>query len=346
MSLLTDTIRRIGPLDRAAMEVAQSRQDVLTKPRGSLGRLEEIASRVAGMTGNARPVCRRRTIYTLAADHGVASEGVSAYPREVTAQMVRNFLAGGAAINVLARHAGIDVVVVDLGVAVDLGSPPGLVSRRQGPGTRNMLREPAMTREQALAAVEAGIGLVGEVDLVGTGDMGIGNTTASSAILAAVTGCPVEEATGRGTGVDDATFERKKMAVRRALEIHRPDPRDGLDVAAKVGGFEIAGLAGVILGAAARRSPVVLDGFISGAAALLAVTLCPQVCEYLFAAHLSAERGHAVCLQWLKLRPILDLDLRLGEGTGAALAMSVVDAACKILDEMATFESAGVSGPR
>ncbi len=353
MEALNRTLRSIGPVDETAMTEARRRSDMLTKPAGSLGRLEEIAQQIGGITRLPRPRICQKAIFTLAGDHGVAVEGVSAYPQDVTAQMVLNFLRGGAAINVLARLAGARVVVADFGVAAPLEPDPALVSCRIGPGTRNMRQEIAMTRDQAARAVEAGIGLVGEADLAGpgdhgvplagTGDMGIANTTAASAITAAVTGRAVEEVTGRGTGIDDDALGRKIRVIEEAVATHRPDRSDGLDVLSKVGGFEIGGLAGVILGAAARRIPVVIDGFVSGAAALIAAILCPQVKPYLFAAHRSAERGHGAALDWLGLTPILDLGMRLGEGTGAALAMLVIEGACRILDEMATFGEAGVS---
>ncbi len=303
------------------------------------------------MTGNDPPVVRRPVIFTLAADHGVVAEGVSAYPQVVTAQMVENFLRGGAAINVLARHASADVVVADFGVATPLASRPGLVVKRIGPGTRNIARGPAMTREEALVAVEAGIALVEAercqgVDLIGTGDMGIGNTTAASAIAAAITRAPVEVVTGRGTGIDEGAWKRKVAAVRQALDVNRPEPTDALDVLQKVGGFEIGGLVGVILAGAAWRIPVVLDGFIAGAAALLAVTLKPEVRHFLLASHCSVEPGHRAVLGHLGLRPYLDLDMRLGEGTGAALAFTLIRAALRIYTEMATFKSAGVSERR
>ncbi|HVR84329.1 MAG TPA: nicotinate-nucleotide--dimethylbenzimidazole phosphoribosyltransferase [Planctomycetota bacterium] len=343
MSTLARTLGQIGALDKGAMKEASSRQDRLTKPPGSLGRLEEIAIRVAGITGRARPEIRTKTLFTLAADHGVAAEDVSAYPQAVTREMVRNFLGGGAAINVLTRHAGVKLVVADFGVAADLPPDARLLSLKISSGTKNLLREPAMTREEAIRALEQGIDLVGDGDLVGTGDMGIANTTSASAITAVITGRPPAEVTGRGTGIDEVRLQRKIRVIEEAVALHRPKPADGLDVLSKVGGFEIGGLAGVILGAAARRIPVVLDGFISGAAALIAATLAPQVKEYLFAAHRSQERGHAASLSWLGLTPILDLHLRLGEGTGAVLAIPIVEAACKILCEMATFEEAGVS---
>ena len=336
--------------------------DQLTKPPGSLGRLEELACRLVEMTGNDPPVVRRPVIFTLAADHGVVAEGVSAYPQVVTAQMVENFLRGGAAINVLARHAGADILVADFGVATppeiragyprgtreSVGAKPGLVSKRIGPGTRNMARGPAMTREEALAAVEAGIALVEAercqgVDLIGTGEMGIGNTTAASAIAAAITRAPAEAVTGRGTGIDEATWKRKVGVIRQALDVNRPDPSDGLDVLGKVGGFEIAGLVGIILAGAGRRVPVVLDGFIAGAAALIAVTLKPETRHFLLASHCSAEPGHRLILEHLGLRPYLDLEMRLGEGTGAALGFFLVESALALLSKMATFADAGVA---
>lgn len=348
MTGLQKLLSRIAPPDPGLRARARARLDQLTKPLGSLGRLEELACRLVEITGADPPVVRRPVIFTLAADHGVVAEGVSAYPQVVTAQMLENFLRGGAAINVLARYAGADVVVADFGVATPVPSRPGLVVKRVGSGTKNMARGPAMTREEALAAVEAGIALVEAercqgVDLIGTGEMGIGNTTAASAIAAAITQAPAEAVTGRGTGIDDAVWQRKVTIVRRALEVNRPDPTDGLDVLAKVGGFEIGGLVGVILVGAARRIPVVLDGFIAGVAGLIAVTLKPEVRHFLLASHRSAEPGHRVVLEHLGLRPYLDLEMRLGEGTGAALAFTLIQAAVKIYTEMATFKSAGVS---
>jgi nicotinate-nucleotide--dimethylbenzimidazole phosphoribosyltransferase len=337
-----------GPLGEAA-GAARRHLDTLTKPPGSLGRLEELAVRWSALTGRP-PRLTAPVIFTLAADHGVVAEGVSAYPQSVTAQMVENFLRGGAAVNVLARQAGARVVVADFGVATPLGAPDGLVVRRLAPGTRNMAHGPAMTRAEAVAAIEAGAALAeeavaGGADWLGTGEMGIGNTTAASAITAALTGAPLESVTGRGTGVDDAGWRRKAAVVRRALEVNAPDPGDGLDVLSKVGGLEIAGLVGVILAGAAHRVPVALDGFIAGAAALVAVALAPTARHALFAAHRSAEPGHAVALRHLGLEPYLALDMRLGEGTGAALFIHLVRAASAIYAEMATFKSAGVDGP-
>jgi nicotinate-nucleotide--dimethylbenzimidazole phosphoribosyltransferase len=331
------------------MRAARARQEELTKPAGSLGRLEELAVHLAGITGQVRPRFPRKAVVVLAADHGVAAGGVSAYPQAVTAQMVQNFLAGGAAINVLARQVGARVVVADLGVAADLPEHPHLLRRKIGYGTRNLAEGSAMTADEATEAVSIGVRIVEAeiergLDLVATGDMGIGNTTASSAIVAAITGRPVAEVTGRGTGIDAAGWRGKVAAIERGLAVNRPDSADPLDVLAKVGGYEIAGLVGVILGAAAARRPVLIDGFISGTAALLAVELCPPARDYLIAAHRSVEVGHRVVLERLELKPLLDLHLRLGEGTGAALAMPLVDAATAILDQMATFAEARVSG--
>jgi len=341
-------IGRVAPLDEAAMRQARGRLDRLTKPPGSLGRLEELAVRLAGITARVRQRLPNKTVLLMAADHGVVEEGVSAYPQSVTAQMVANFLRGGAAINVLARQAGARVVVVDMGVAGELPGHPGLIGRKIGWGTKNMAQGPAMTREDALAAIEAGLQIADEeiargTNLLATGDMGIGNTTPSSAITAVLLGRPPREVTGRGTGLDNEGLARKVEAIERAVAVNQPDCSDPLDVLAKVGGYEIAGLVGVILKGAARRIPVIIDGFISGAAALVAVRLCPAAREYLLPAHCSAEPGHRLILEALGLRPLLDLDLRLGEGTGAALAMHLVDDALAILDGMATFEEAGVA---
>lgn len=340
---------QIEDVDHGLMQQAQARLDQLTKPLGSLGRLETLAKQIVGITRQAAPRLTHKVIVTMAADHGVVQEGVSAYPQAVTKEMVANFLRGEAGINVLARHVGARVVVVDMGVAADLAPHADLVSRKIGHGTKNLAQGPAMTSGQAYAAVQAGLAIVEHeiargADIIGTGDMGIGNTTASSAIAAVMTGTPVEDVTGRGTGIDDATHARKINVIQRALTTNRPDPSDPLEVLAKVGGFEIAGLVGVILGSARARRPVVIDGFISGAAALIAVGLKPHVKAYLIASHLSQESGHRVVLEHLGLHPLLDLNLRLGEGTGAALAIALADAACKVLTEMATFQAAGVSG--
>ena len=346
-----ETIDRIQPTDLRLLAQAQARLDRLTKPIGSLGRLEELAAHYVMITGEMNPKVPRGAVYTFAADHGVTVEGVSAYPSAVTAQMVLNFLCGGAGVNVLARHVGIEVRVVDIGVAFDFESAPGLIQRKVMPGTKNLMVESAMSLAQAEQALHVGIELATEaaqegIGLIGTGEMGIGNTTASSAIAAVMTGRSVAEVTGRGTGIDDAGHARKIDVIQHALALHRLDSTHAMEVLAKVGGLEIAGLAGLMLGAAAARIPVVLDGFIAGAAALIAVGLQPRCKDYLIASHQSVERGHRAILDHLGLKPLLDLDLRLGEGTGACLGMSLVFAAIKILTEMATFDEAGVSERR
>jgi nicotinate-nucleotide--dimethylbenzimidazole phosphoribosyltransferase len=346
--VLRDTCAAIVAPDRAVAAETQRRLDGKTKPRRSLGRLEELACRVAAIRGIATPPLPRKAIVVASADHGVSAEGVSAYPREVTAQMLLNFARGGAAINVLARHAGAEVVVVDMGVAEPVATSPLIRSHRLGPGTENFTRGPAMSEAQATAALETGIALAreltrGGVSLLGTGDMGIGNTTASSALAAVLTGADPADVTGRGTGIDDAGLARKLDAIRRGSARNRPRADDALDALAKVGGFEIGCLAGVVLGAAAERVPVVVDGFIAGVAALVAVRLAPAAADYLIASHRSVEIGHQRVLAALGLTPLLDLELRLGEGTGAALAMTLVDAALHILHEMATFDAAGVT---
>ena len=344
---MKNTIEKIGVLDENIMTIARERQDKLTKPAGSLGILEEVSIKIAGITGNQTPRMVDKVIVTMAGDHGITEAGVSAYPSEVTAQMIYNFLNGGAAINVLARHVDARVIVVDMGVAVDIAHE-NLLDKKIGYGTANMTKGPAMTYEDAIASIKAGIEvfeLEAEkgIDIIAVGDMGIGNTAASSAIVAAITGEDVEKVTGRGTGIDDAGLEKKIKAIKEAIKVNKPDKKDAIDVLAKVGGFEIAGMTGVMLAAASHRIPVVIDGFISGAAALIAYEIVPAVSSYMIAAHRSVERGHPVILDYIGLKPLLDLNMRLGEGTGAALGISIVEAACKILDEMATFEEAGVS---
>jgi nicotinate-nucleotide--dimethylbenzimidazole phosphoribosyltransferase len=329
------------------MEQARSRQQQLTKPTGSLGRLEDIAIQMAGITRQPLPNIKQKAVIIMAADHGVAREGVSAYPADVTAQMVHNFLRGGAAINALARSAGARVIVVDVGVAADL-SHPDLLSRKVALGTANLALGQAMTQAQMLEAVQVGMDVFDEqlkqgIDLVATGDMGIGNTTASSAIASVLLQTPAALVTGRGTGINDEQLAHKIQVIEKAIERNIPNPQDPLDVLMKVGGLEIAGLVGVVVAAASRRIPVMIDGFISGAAALIAVELNPVVGAYLFAGHISVERGHRLILEKLGLSPLLDLQLRLGEGTGAVLAMSIIEAALCTHREMATFAEAGVS---
>jgi nicotinate-nucleotide--dimethylbenzimidazole phosphoribosyltransferase len=327
---------------------AQERLDSLTKPRGSLGRLEEFARRLVEMTRDEMPSLDKKAIFTFAGDHGVADAGVSAFPKEVTPQMVLNFLSGGAGINVLARHAGAEVAVIDIGVDYDFGDVEGLIGKKVVSGTANMLEGPAMSREEALRCIEVGVELADEYAkkgcrIFGTGEMGLGNTTPSSAIAAVLTGYPVHEVTGRGTGITNDALVKKIKTIEKAIEVNSPDPSDALDVLQKVGGAEIAGIAGLCIGGALNRVPVVVDGFISTAGALVAARLVPGVKDYLFAAHMSVEKGHVVMLRDMGLRPILDLEMRLGEGTGAALAMLVIEAGLKIYREMATFGDAGVS---
>ncbi|TEU13964.1 MAG: nicotinate-nucleotide--dimethylbenzimidazole phosphoribosyltransferase [Anaerolineales bacterium] len=345
---LHEVIGRIQPLDSLAQSQARARQAALTKPAGSLGRLEALSIQIAGITGQALPEIEHKVVVTMAADHGVAAEGVSAFPQEVTRQMVSNFLRGGAAINGLGRHTGTRIVVGDLGAAADIAPHPNLLDRKVAPGTGNIARGPAMSRDQAIQALLSGVAVVEEeltkgLDIVGTGDMGIANTTPSAAIAVALMGIAAAEMVGRGTGLDDAGLLRKVKVVETAIAVNRPDAGDPLDVLAKVGGFEIGGLAGVMLGAAAHRRPVVVDGFISTAAAMIAVGLAPRLRQYLIAAHCSQEKGHRIMLDWLGLEPLLDLGMRLGEGTGAVLGIFLVEAACKILAQMATFGQAGVS---
>jgi nicotinate-nucleotide--dimethylbenzimidazole phosphoribosyltransferase len=348
MELLRRTLESIGEVDLEAGRKAQQRLDSLTKPLGSLGVLEKIVVQLASIQGTPLPTVGKKVVMTMAGDHGVVEEGVSAYPQEVTPQMVLNFLNNGAAINVLANQAGARVVVTDVGVAVELAPHPRLNICKVRKGTRNMAKEAAMTEAEAVAAIEVGIRLVNaEIDnganLVATGEMGIGNTTPSSAILACFSGQDIGLITGRGTGLDDKGLSKKQAVIKRALEINQPDPSQPLDVLSKVGGLEIAALTGVILGAAARKVAVVLDGFISTAAALVAYRLNENSRQYMLASHLSQEPGHRIILDLMDLQAMLYLDLRLGEGTGAVLAFNLIEAAVRIIHEMATFEQAGVS---
>jgi len=348
MNKIENVVASIKPIDPALLDKAQKRLDNLTKPRGSLGRLEEAAKRIVAITRKEKPELKQKVIFTLAGDHGVAKEGVSAFPQEVTPQMVENFLRGGAGINVLARHVGARVVVVDIGVGVDIPPREGLINRKVGYGTKDMVKGPAMTREEAIKAIETGIDIVGKefkkgVEIVGTGDMGIANTTPSSAICSVMTGAGVKEVTGRGTGIDDVSLKRKIDVIKKAIDINKPNRDDAIDVLSKVGGFEIGGIAGIILACASKRVPVVIDGFISGAGALIAYGLAPQVADYIFPSHESVEIGHKKMLEKIGVKAYLDLNLRLGEGTGAALAMDIIEAGVKIYNEMATFGDAGVS---
>ncbi|MBI2384538.1 MAG: nicotinate-nucleotide--dimethylbenzimidazole phosphoribosyltransferase [Elusimicrobia bacterium] len=345
---LEEILSQIGPTDAAAAEKAQQRLDRLTKPQGSLGRLEVLARWLASVTGTFPLSIERPVVFTFAADHGVAAEGVSAYPQEVTAQMVLNFLAGGAAINALAKQAGADVVVADFGVAGDLKPAPGLIDVKIARGTANMAQGPAMSREQALRAIIEGarIALAAKENgagLFALGEMGIGNSTAASALTAALTGASPEEVTGRGTGVDADGLKKKIEVIRRALAFRKLNPADPISILAQVGGFEIAGLVGVVLAGAATRTPVLVDGFIASAAALVACRIAPDAVHYLSASHMSVERGHQRLLRELGLTVLFDFGMRLGEGTGAALAIPILRASCAVYNEMATFDQAGVA---
>jgi nicotinate-nucleotide--dimethylbenzimidazole phosphoribosyltransferase len=348
MSLLEKTIEEIRPIDPAWISVAQKRQLELTKPPGSLGRLEEIANRCAAIRESFVLTAAHPQIVLFAADHGICAEGVSPYPQEVTAQMVLNFLRGGAAINALARAGNIELKVVDAGVLTPLPRSDELISRRAAAGTRNFCKEPAMTEGEMHAALDVGIDLAHDAalsgcDLLGFGEMGIGNTTTASAITSALTGHPVEEVLGRGAGADDACLFRKRSAIERALTLHASELGSPLGILCCVGGLELAAMCGFCLGAAARRIPVVTDGFIATAAAALASGLCPASTGYLFASHQSVEPGHAYLLRALEQEPLLNLGMRLGEGTGAALAMKIIQAAIAAFTQMATFASAAVS---
>jgi len=350
MSILEQTLERIQPQDEAWRKKAKARLDQLTMPHWALGRLLDLAQDLAGMTRSLRPPVAQKTVVTMAGDHGVVAEGVSKFPADVTPQMVYNFVNGGAGINALARVVGARVVVVDMGVAADFGdlvTNAKIISKKVAPGTQNMAQGPAMSREQAISSLEAGIEIARDLapvtDVLGAGDMGIGNTTPSAAICACITGKTAAEVTGRGTGIDDDALQHKIQVVQKALDVNRPDPSDGVDVLAKVGGFEIGGIAGLILGAGSLRQPVVIDGFISTAGALIAQRLAPASGDYIVAAHRSAEQGHRLMHEQLGKEPLLDLNMRLGEGTGAALAMDLVEAAARMLTDVSTFEEAAVS---
>ncbi len=347
--LLGRTIAAIAPLDADAMRAAEARQLQLTKPPKALGRLEALSIQLAGIQGLEQPVIADKAIAVMAADHGVTAEGVSAFPAEVTVGMVFNMLAGGAGINVIGRHVGARVIVTDVGVNADLSAAEGVRQKKVRMGTANMAQGPAMTREEAVRAIEIGIELVEEelahgLDIIATGEVGIGNTTAASAVIAALTGEPAARVTGRGTGITVDALAGKVAVIEKALAVNVPDAADPIDVLTKVGGLDIAAMTGVFLGGAAHRVPVVMDGFISAAAALAAVRLCHECVDYILPSHVSIEVGHQIVLEELGLVPLFDLEMRLGEGTGAALSMSIIEASARILSEMATFESAGVAG--
>ena len=349
---LQDIIDGIRPLNRGVVEKARARTARLVMPPRALGRLHEISEKLCGIQGTLKPSVQQKAVLVMAGDHGIVEEGISAFPQDVTGAMIGTFLAGGAGINAIARQVGAEVWVADMGIipeidAAGLKNRDRLLVRKVGRGTRNFARGPAMTLEDARKAVLTGFELASSlirkgVDLLGTGDMGIGNTTPSAAIGAVITGRSIPDMVGPGTGVDDAGLSRKREAIRRGVDVNRPDPRDGLDVLSKVGGFEIGGIAGIVLAGAYHRKPVVIDGFISTAGALIAHSLCPSVVDYLFAGHSSEEPGHRHMLGHLKLAPILSLGMRLGEGTGGALAMGVIEAAVRVMTEVMTFEEAGV----
>ena len=346
MSILEKTVRQIGDLDRSSMEQTQERLNNLIKPPGSLGVLEEMVLQLSGIYGIAMPKSGKKVIIVMGADHGVVQEGVSAFPPMVTAAMMPTFADGIASVCVLGRHAGAEVVPVDIGVATPVDHP-GVLNRKIKPGTDNMLKGPAMSREEALKAIETGIEVANNeiakgARVLGTGDMGIGNTTPSSAILSVLGETTPEEVTGRGTGIDDAALIAKAKVISTAIKVNNPDKDDPVDVLAKVGGLEIGGITGTILAAAANRVPVVVDGFISSAGALVAAKLAPKSVNFMLPSHCSAEQAHRSMLECIGLRPMLDMKMRLGEGTGAALAMSVLDASIKMLHEVGTFQDIGM----
>lgn len=351
MSLLERTLEQIYPQDSISRDAAKERLDNLALPHWALGDLMDLAVEIAGMTRTIKPQVTRKAIVTMAADHGVVAEGVSKYPQEVTPQMVYNFIRGGAGINALAGQAGAQIFVVDMGVAADLrelADSGKIINKKVGLGTGNIATGPAMSKAMAKRAIESGIEIANDLadrfDLFGTGDMGIGNTTPSTAIAAVCTGKSVEELTGRGTGLDNTQLDHKISVIKRALEVNKPDARDGIDILAKVGGFEIGGIAGLILGAAANRKPILIDGFISTAGALIANRIEPFVKDYLVFAHRSVEPGHKAMQEALGCKkPLLDLNFRLGEGTGAAVAMNLVEGAVAILTQVATFAEASVA---
>jgi nicotinate-nucleotide--dimethylbenzimidazole phosphoribosyltransferase len=348
LDIIRDTIESIEPVSPLRLQSAQAHLDSLTKPPGSLGLLEELAKKYSAIRDTDHPCINKKSVIVFAADHGVTQEGISAYPAEVTPQMVQNFLNGGAAINVLARQQNADVLVVDIGVNHRFNPHPDLLDRKIAFGTRNMAKESAMTRAEAEESITIGIQMAAQladngVDLLATGEMGIGNTTASSAIFSVLGNLSVAEVTGRGTGIDDKTLTKKISVIQKALEKHSPDPEDPIDILAKVGGFEIGGIMGLLLGAAAKKIPVVIDGLISSAGASLAIKLNPAVKDYVFPSHRSVEPGQKVFFDLIETPPLFDLKMRLGEGTGAVLAFGLIEAAVKVYSEMATFQSAGIS---
>ncbi|SDC89721.1 MULTISPECIES: nicotinate-nucleotide--dimethylbenzimidazole phosphoribosyltransferase [unclassified Candidatus Frackibacter] len=347
MKKLEKTLNKIEKVDIKKMKEAENRLDQLTKPKGSLGKLEKMAVKLAGISSELYPNFEKKTHIVMAGDHGVVAEGVSAFPQEVTTQMVDNFLNNGAAINVLAAEIGTEIQIVDMGM-VDNLDKKDLIIKKVKNGTDNMIKGRAMTREEAVQSLEAGIDIAEKYiksgsKVIGIGEMGIGNTTASSAIIAAITKAPLKDIVGFGTGLDPAGVEHKMEIIKTALEVNNPDPKDAVDILSAVGGLEIAGMAGVILGAAANKVPVIMDGLISGASALIAQKLKPEIVAYLIPSHNSVEPGHKKVYEQLELSPFLDLDMRLGEGTGAVLAMPFLDTSVSLMKKMATFEEAAVN---
>lgn len=348
LEIIRNTVASINPVSPLRLKSAQAHLDSLTKPPGSLGLLEELAKKYTAIRDTDHPHISKKSVIIFAADHGVTEEGVSAYPAEVTPQMVKNFLDGGAAINVLSRQQNAEVLVVDIGVNHKFASHPKLLDRKIAFGTRNMAKEPAMTLAEAEESITIGIQVADQlsktgVDLIATGEMGIGNTTASSAIFSLLSDLSIGQVTGRGTGIDDKTLNKKISVIQQSIKMHDPNPEDPIDILAKVGGYEIGGIMGLLLGAAANNIPVVIDGLISSAGASLAIKLNPSIKDYIFPSHRSVEPGQEVFFDLIETPPLFDLKMRLGEGTGAVLAFGLIEAAVKIYSEMATFQSAGVS---
>ena len=337
-------VREVLPLDRSAMTAAEEYQARLAKPPGSLGRLEEISIQLAGITGRVHNALNKKQLLVFAADNGVVAEGVSSAPQSVTKQQTINLMRGKTGAAVLAKHFGCGLTVCDVGVNADIYEST-VLNRKIAYGTQNICTGPAMTREQTLQAILTGaeIARTGDADVIGVGEMGIGNTTTSSAVLAVLLGADVEAVTGRGGGITEESFRKKKAVIRTAIEVNRPDRDDVVGVLSKVGGFDLAAMCGAFLGAAAARRPAVIDGLISAAAALCAVRLCPNVRGYLVPSHASFEIGYRLAMEAMDLRPLFDLGMRLGEGSGCPLAFQVLDAACAVINDMATFDEAGIN---
>lgn len=349
--LIKETIASIKPVNKGFIEKANSRLDNLTKPRGSLGKLETIAAKLVAMTENVRPTIEKKAVFVFASDHGITEEGVSAYPKEVTAQMVLNFLNNGAAINAIAKQNKADVYVADIGVDYEFPELDNLISIKINNGTNNFLKEPAMTSEQAIQSIEAGIKLAQNAtkdvySLIATGEMGIGNTTSAAAVISICLDMEASDIVGYGTGIDKETWILKVETVESAVSKYKKKNTTPIEILSCVGGYEIGGITGLLLGCAANRIPVIVDGFISTAAACLAIQICPYIKEYMFFGHISAEKGHRLAMKKIEAEPILDMDLRLGEGTGAVLAMPLIEAALSAYNNMNTFEEAAVTSKK